>query len=181
VIARVKATILSRDRFGLAGGVDVRFPTGDELNFLGSGAYGVKPFVAASYRARVSPHANFGYQWNGDSILASANGASSTSKTQLPTDVFYSVGFEVPTKRVTFAADFLSFHVFDALRLSPTTQFGQPTSAVTTGSFTTSDGSLGFKFNPMAGLLITTNVDIKLDHNGLRHRLIPLVGIAYTF
>ena len=37
VVARVKATIFSRDRFGLAGGVDVRFPTGDELNFLGSG------------------------------------------------------------------------------------------------------------------------------------------------
>jgi len=181
VIARVKATILSRDRFGLAGGVDVRFPTGDELNFLGSGAYGVKPFVAASYRARVSPHANFGYQWNGDSILASASGASSTSKKQLPTNVFYSVGFEVPTKRVTFAADFLSFHVFDALRLSPTAQFGQPTLAVTTGSFTTSDGSIGFKFNPMGGLIVTTNVDIKLDHNGLRHRLIPLVGLAYSF
>jgi hypothetical protein len=181
VVARVKGTIFSGERFGLAGGVDFRFPTGDELNFLGSGAYGVKPFIAASYRARVSPHANFGYQWNGDSILASPTGAANNSKRQLPTDVFYSVGFEVPTKRVTFAADFLSFHVIDALRLSPTTRFGQPNLAVTTGSFNTSDGSIGFKFNPLGGLIITTNVDIKLDHNGLRHRLIPLVGVAYTF
>ncbi len=181
VVARAKGTIFSGERFGLAGGVDIRFPTGDELNFLGSGAYGVKPFVAASYRARVSPHANFGYQWNGDSILASPTGAANNSKRQLPTDVFYSVGFEVPTKRVTFTADFLSFHVFDALRLSPTTRFGHPNLAVTTGSLTPSDGSIGFKINPAAGLIITTNVDIKLDHNGLRHRLIPLVGIAYTF
>jgi hypothetical protein len=181
VVARAKGTIFSGERFGLAGGVDIRFPTGDELNFLGSGAYGVKPFVAASYRARVSPHANFGYQWNGDSILASPTGAANNSKRQLPTDVFYSVGFEVPTKRVTFTADFLSFHVFDALRLSPTTRFGHPNLAVTTGSLTTSDGSIGFKINPAAGLIITTNVDIKLDHNGLRHRLIPLVGIGYTF
>jgi hypothetical protein len=181
VVARAKGTIFSGERFGLAGGVDVRFPTGDELNFLGSGTYGVKPFLAASYRARVSPHANFGYQWNGDSILASPTGAANNSKRQLPTDVFYSVGFEVPTKRVTFTADFLSFHVFDALRLSPTTRFGQPNLQVTTGSLTTSDGSIGFKINPAAGLIITTNVAIKLDHNGLRHRLIPLVGIGYTF
>jgi hypothetical protein len=181
VVARAKGTIFSGERLGVAAGVDIRFPTGDELDFLGSGAYGVKPFVAASYRARISPHANFGYQWNGDSILASPTGASTSSKKQLPTDVFYSVGFEVPTKRVTFAADFLSFHVFDALRLSPTTRFGQPNLAVTTNSFTTSDGSIGFKFNPMVNLIITTNVDIKLDHNGLRHRLIPLVGLAYTF
>jgi hypothetical protein len=181
VVARAKGTIFSGERFGLAAGVDVRFPTGDALNFLGSGAWGTKPFLAASYRARVSPHANFGYQWNGDSILASKTGASTGSKEQLPTNVFYSAGFEVPTKRFTFSADFLSFHVFDALRLSSTNSLGHPTLAVTSGSFTTSDGSMGFKFNPVGGLLITTNVDIKLDHNGLRHRLIPLFGIAYTF
>jgi hypothetical protein len=189
VVARAKGTIFSGERFGLAAGVDVRFPTGDELNFLGSGAWGAKPFLAASYRARVSPHANFGYQWNGDSVLASKTvvGASSTpasgtsSKEQLPANVFYSVGFEVPTKKFTFSADFISFHVFDALRLSPANNFGQPTLAVTSGSFTTSDGSIGFKINPVAGLILTTNVDIKLDHNGLRHRLIPLFGIAYTF
>ncbi len=181
VVARAKGTIFSGERFGLAAGVDVRFPTGDALNFLGSGAWGTKPFLAASYRAKVSPHANFGYQWNGDSILASPTGASNGSKDQLPTNVFYSVGFEVPTSKLTFSADFLSFHVFDALRLSPTSRFDHPNLAVTTGSFTTSDGSMGFKFNPVGGLLITTNVDIKLDHNGLRHRLIPLFGIAYTF
>lgn len=186
IVARAKGTILSRERFGLAGGVDVRFPTGDELNFLGSGAWGVKPFLAASYRAKISPHANFGYQWNGDSVLASKTVAAVTtpaggSKDQLPTNIFYSVGFEVPAKKFTFSADFLSFHVFDALRLTPTNSFGQPTLAVTTGSFTTSDGSVGVKINPVAGLILTTNVDIKLDHNGLRHRLIPIFGIAYTF
>ena len=37
---------------------------------LGPGAYGVAPFVAFTYRARLSPHARIGYQWNSNSILA---------------------------------------------------------------------------------------------------------------
>ena len=52
-------------------GLDLRVPTGDEENLLGAGAPGVKPFMAwsASYDT-FSPHFNFGYLWNGSSILA---------------------------------------------------------------------------------------------------------------
>ena len=50
----------------LAAGVDVRFPSGDEENLLGSGASGLRPFVAfsASFQA-IAPHVNVAYQWNG--------------------------------------------------------------------------------------------------------------------
>jgi hypothetical protein len=71
IVARVKWNALSGERLKFASGVDVRFPTGDALNYLGSGAYGVKPFAILSYRARVSPHAMVGYEWNSNSILSS--------------------------------------------------------------------------------------------------------------
>ena len=55
----------------LAAGVDLRLPTGDELNLLGSGAPGVRPFAALSGSFGVaSPHLNVAYQWNGRSVLA---------------------------------------------------------------------------------------------------------------
>ena len=61
----------SGEHVRFASGLDVRFPSGDALNFLGSGSYGVKPFVVFSYKARVSPHVMFGYEWNSNSIVTS--------------------------------------------------------------------------------------------------------------
>src|SRR5439155_9853715 len=71
VIGRVKARLFKSGAAGFALGVDVRFPTGDEENLLGSGACGVKPFAIFSVSQKVfSPHVNVGYQWNGKSVLA---------------------------------------------------------------------------------------------------------------
>jgi len=58
---------------GVAVGVDVRLPPAIDQNFLGSGATGVKPFGSFSYKARISPHAEVGYEINGDSTLAGNN------------------------------------------------------------------------------------------------------------
>lgn len=71
VVARVKWNALSGEHMRFATGLDARFPSGDALNFLGSGSYGVKPFLVVSYKARVEPHALFGYEWNSNSILSS--------------------------------------------------------------------------------------------------------------
>jgi hypothetical protein len=49
-------------RSGVALGIDIRVPTGDERNFLGAGAMGLKPFAVWSRGGRVSPHVNVGYQ-----------------------------------------------------------------------------------------------------------------------
>ena len=48
VVARVKATMMKEGTRALAAGLDVRMPTGDEQNLLGSGAVGIRPFVAFS-------------------------------------------------------------------------------------------------------------------------------------
>ena len=68
---RLKGTIWHGERGSLALAADVRTPTGDQYNFLGTGAVGFKPFLIASYRqGRVAPHVNMGFQWNGSSTVA---------------------------------------------------------------------------------------------------------------
>jgi hypothetical protein len=111
VVARVKWNAWHGERAGVAAGVDVRLPTGDELNYLGSGTFGVKPFAIFSYRARVSPHALVGYEWNGNSVTA--GDLSTGAKAKVPDDFAYSVGADAwITKWLTGSFDIVGQHVF---------------------------------------------------------------------
>jgi len=179
IVLRGKGLVWKGKRFRLAFGADIRLHTGDEFNFLGTGAIGVKPFVAASVRGRIAPHVNVGYQWNGDSAIG---GPVPGVKGKLPNNLFYNGGFDVRvTKKLTLAADFLGERVFSAKRILAVTTAGQPSIAIVEGSFNTVKGASGIKINPIGNLLITANVFIRMDHNGLRNQLVPLGGISYTF
>jgi hypothetical protein len=120
VVARVKWNAWSGEHLRFASGLDMRFPTGDALNFLGSGSYGVKPFVVLSYKARVSPHVMVGYEWNSASILTSRQvtlnvfgapqqqnkGLTTGEKGFMPSDFLYTAGFDAwITKWLTGAFD----------------------------------------------------------------------------
>ena len=52
----------AKEKSAVAVGLDLRLPTGDAYNFLGSGTWGIRPFVIYSYSARVSPHASAGFR-----------------------------------------------------------------------------------------------------------------------
>ncbi|HEV3202469.1 MAG TPA: transporter, partial [Bryobacteraceae bacterium] len=111
VVARVKWNAWHGERAGIAAGVDVRLPTGDELNYLGSGTFGVKPFAIFSYRARVSPHALVGYEWNGNSVTA--GDLSTGAKAKVPDDFAYSVGADAwITKWLTGSFDIVGQRIF---------------------------------------------------------------------
>src|SRR5262249_38537306 len=123
VLFRVKGTVWKGEHFGLAAAMDFRAPTGNENDFQGAGTWGVKPFVIASYRGRISPHVNLGYQWNGDSILAGSIDVEHnlSSKGQLPNEFIYTVGADVGiAKDFTFSLDLLGQRFSDAQRLSAT-------------------------------------------------------------
>jgi hypothetical protein len=67
------------------------------------------------------------------------------------------------------------------VRVSQTTLEGFPHIAFRTGSLHQSNGSLGFKVNPIGKLLITFNTLFRLNDAGLRGRVTPLLGASYTF
>ena len=187
IIVRVKGTTTSWENAGLALAADIRLPTGDELDFLGTGAPGFKPFIIFSYNhKKVSPHVNVGYQFNGNSILA--GDVQRGEKGDLPDQFLYSVGVDIGvSEKFSFAADFLGQRVIDASRVTSR----KATSAAgietifdtlhfTQESFNTADAAFGFKVNPAGTLLVTFNVIVKLDSGGLRSRVTPLVGVSFT-
>jgi len=124
LVLRAKGVVWSGERAAVAVGADLRFPTGDELNFLGSGTYGFTPFAVFSYSARVSPHVNVGYQVNGDSVLAgtinppTATASSTFTKAHLPNQFLYSGGVDVVIfeKRLAGTFDLIGQRVFNSTR-----------------------------------------------------------------
>ncbi len=181
---RVKGTVWKRERGGVAAGVDLRTPTGDALNFLGAGAYGVKPFVAASFgkslgKVYLAPHLNLGFEFNGTSILGSPLVGQ---EGRLPRRLNYAVGAEVGLgKRVTGTAEFTGDRLFNAEKLVVPVTGTVDMVTITSRSINLTNASLGAKVNPFGHLVLTGNLTWRLNNAGLRARLVPLVGASYTF
>jgi hypothetical protein len=180
VVARVKWNVWHGERAGVAAGVDVRLPTGDELNYLGSGTYGVKPFGIFSYRARVSPHVLVGYEWNGKSITA--GDFATGTKARVPNDFVYSAGadasitkwltasFDVIGQRISSTSTTIGGNVFGTQSLSVVSQpFLAPCGACAANpnpatvahnnlqlgsprSYNITNASMGVKFRPLGKL-----------------------------
>jgi hypothetical protein len=186
LVVRVKGTPVQGEAGALALGLDVRFPTGDEQDFLGLGAYSLRPFMAASFsHGRASSHVNFSYVWNGKSVLA--GDPATGTKEDMPDQLTYAVGLDIgATKRLTLALDFLGTYVMDSPRMIQETftaanGLSFPQIGFVKQSYNMANGAVGLKFNPAGKLLIDFNVLFKLDSSGLRDKVTPLVGIEYAF
>jgi hypothetical protein len=206
VVLRGKYAVWRGERAGLAVGADLRLPSGDEQNFLGAGTVGFKPFAVLSYRARLSPHVNVGYEVNGDSTLAGdiAQGTSA----HLPNQFIYSAGadFVIVNRRLASTFDLIGQRVLDARRVSvnsmpflgacgpkglspgdpgycttPDPPVQRPTLIQSSSSFNATSAAIGVKFRPAGRLLVVGHVLVKLDDGGLRSRVVPLMGVSYTF
>ena len=187
LMVRFKGTVRKSDRSGTAVGMDVRLPTGDEMNLLGSGSPGLEPFViwSGTYQM-ISPHVNAGYKWNGSSVLAGdpATGESAP----FPDQVSYGIGADIAVDpRVTLAIDVIGRYLMDAERLHLQDFHGLdgrttfPNIVFARDSYNALSGSLGLKANVFDRLLVDLNVLFKLDEHGLRDKVTPLVGLEYSF
>jgi hypothetical protein len=209
VTFRVKGNVFRGQNFQVATILDVRAPTGDAREFLGSGAVGIKPFIAISGRKRFSPHLNLGYEWNGSSILAGnltgttvseANEAAvvqtgPATSSRLPSQLFYSLGADYGiTRRLTLAVDYLGQTLINTPRVfqssfttaAPAGSVNPPPSqtlsTITAGKDTIglNSGSVGVKYNLFDQLLFTANVLFRLDNKGLRQNVTPRSGSDRT-
>ena len=188
VVISSKGTLLKWEEYGVAVGGELHLPTGDEQNFLGSGAVGIKPYLVLGRNGKIAPHLNLAYQWNESSALAVGQNGREQS---LPGFFVYTTGADIGlSKHFTFAADWLGQHFFSAPQIStprnvPATVNGQPTifSSVVpiSGGYNVDNLSLGVKANPWRRLLLLGNMTIKLDSGGLRSTVVPLAGISYSF
>jgi hypothetical protein len=189
VVLRAKATAVREARRSLAAGIDVRLPSGDEENLLGSGALGVRPFAAFSTSiGAVSPHLNLGYQWNGKSVLA--GDVRSHTRADLPDQLQIAGGTEaIMNPHVTLVFDVLAERVLDSPRLKtfpfvasgPAGTVPLEDLAFVSENFWSTSGSVGLKANLVGRLLINCNLRFALNHAGLTDRLTPLIGMEWAF
>jgi hypothetical protein len=205
VTFRIKESVYQGENLRVAAALDIRAASGDARQFLGSGAVGIKPFLAISGGKRLSPHLNLGYQWNGDSILAgNITGTTVSPETatiqkgpatssRLPGQFFYSLGADYGvTKRLTLDFDYLGQVLINAPRVfrSTSTTLNIPggTGALTLPTVTAgkdtiglNNGAVGFKYNFFNRLLFTGDLLFRMDNKGLRQNVTPLIALSYAF
>jgi len=183
----VKANIFKSksEKTSIAIGGMFRAPTGDAINYLGTGAYGLKPYIVISRHGRITPNVSLAYQWNGVSEL---NVDRTTGKSQsLPSSFMYSGGVDIQVvRRLSIAGELLGQAVINGPRLfSSTTKVDGtttlPTVDATNSTYSMHNASFGLKVNPFKGLLISGSALVKLDDAGLRANVVPMLGIAYRF
>ena len=191
VVLRGKLGLGQGDWGGFAAAVDVRLPTGDAADLLGTGSTQVKGFLIASGgKTRFSPHVNLGYTFTGDSDTFG----------ELPDEINYAAGFDAAlSSRLTLNADLVGRALLDAERLvdaDVTYTYrlaGEPIGTQRTvtrteianaepGTLNLLFGAVGLKFNPTGRLLISGNLLFSLSKdNGLQDMLTPVIAIDYNF
>jgi hypothetical protein len=186
-------------RIAAAAGVAARFPTGDSLNLLGSGAFGGNIFGLFEYRARIAPHLKLAYQWNDKSQLVNLNAQPS----RLPGGLQFATGVDVKIARTLGASfDLLGTQFVNSPSFSlsypsicpattstgacvalPSTASGIgstfPTETTGNNTYTTVNVSFGLKWTPVRHFLVYGNLLEQTNNVGLRSNLVPLVGIAF--
>ena len=198
VIVTVKQLLLGQEGRppAIAVGADVRFPTGDALNYLGSGAYGFNLHGLFEYRWKLSPHLKLGYQWNTNSQLVDIFKAPNTP---LPGGLQYDAGADYRVVRqLTVAADILGSQFVNTSSVSPIMQKLAPAPSTTIGTTTgqvptqlpsiaiapttyaTANFSVGLKWHPVKHWIFYGNVLVPINNVGLRSDPVPLAGVSFT-
>ncbi|MBA2305491.1 MAG: transporter, partial [Acidobacteria bacterium] len=110
IVVRAKYNFLRRWGGGLAAAMDVRTPTGDESNLLGTGGVQTKVYGIASVAlGRFSPHLNAGYTVSTRGALAGV---------ELKDEWNYAAGFDLAvSSRLTLVTDVLGRSILDGGRL----------------------------------------------------------------
>ncbi len=180
-------------RSAVTAGATFRIPSGDALNYLGSGAVGGTAYGLFEYRWRLAPHLKLSYQWNGNSQVMNLRAAPNT---RLPGGLEYAAGADLKVVRsLTLALDVLGNQFVNApsfvlsapqsLDPAPPANSGVPStfSVVTTpnNTYTTVNFSSGLKWSPGRHFLLYGNMLMQVNNVGLRSNIVPLAGIAYNF
>jgi hypothetical protein len=209
ILVRAKYQFLrGRAGGGLALGADLRLPTGEERDLLGTGTLLGGGFLIGSVQlGTFSPHINGGYTWSSN---APSSSTPALDVATIPNQVSYAAGFDWAIHpRVTFIVDVLGRTYLNSQSV---TLVDQQYTAVTGDSLggtchcepegenpprtvqrtfrrlssseanlNTLIGSIGFKANPIGNLLITANVLFSLNRKGLQDSLSPLFALDYSF
>ncbi|WP_291983478.1 hypothetical protein [Luteitalea sp.] len=207
VVLRTKYNLRQRGAQGLAATLDLRLPTGDAENLLGTGAIQSRlALVVSTGTDRFAQHVNVGYTFSGrtdistyighDADLASALLPSDTP----PDEMHFNGGIEyAATDRLTLLGEFMGRTLRNVGRLEvgqrvfTYTPQGQPVVSpalespsfrefqARQGSLTLGLAAFGAKINLGSRALLSAHVLLPVTDAGLRSRITATVGFDYTF
>jgi hypothetical protein len=194
VVLRTKYRVASFGNGGLAGAADVRLPTGNRNDLLGSGGQAKLFVIQSAGTSRLMEHVNAGYTKAWGAVpnvgLLSQLGANES----VPDEFTYAAGLEfVAESRLTIVADVLGRTLRNAGRLDLASKpfvYQGRTAAETIafqefeprdGNLNLTLGTVGIRFNPLRDFLVSAGVLFPVNKAGLRSRLTTIVGIDYAF
>lgn len=185
VVLNLKYKVQEWERDAIAISGNLRMPSGDAFNFLGSNSWGLNPVLLYSHAGKFSPHMKVGYQWNTPSQLNNPSNAFRGKQT-LPGGLQYNVGFDYGRKRFTFVADLLGNQFQNVTKLVKqqvilANNLTLDTTTTVSSTYTISNLSTGVKWGPKGGLVFSANLLSQINNVGLRSRPTPMLGIAYRF
>ena len=192
-------------RKGLGGAFDIRLPTGDEENLLGSGATQVKLLLIAQsekydiFYGGLYPHLNLGYTYSTGGYTQQFDDPAVDELLIEPSDeINLAVGFDVGLgRRITLAVDVIGRMLLGADRISlgeedflytslgasgPVLSEARPTLVTTEGDLILLYGTLGVKIDLGRGVLLTlSGISPILRDRGLEDEFVGSFGLDFTF
>jgi Putative MetA-pathway of phenol degradation len=181
IVVRTKYRLVKAQGGGLAAGLDLRLPSGDDKNLLGIGTTQAKlSLIASGETGPLALHGNLGYAFAGTSDVVG----------DIPKEFDYTFGADFVAGRATIAFDVIGHTLYSTARFADASvQYpveGAP--SVTRTAFESSAGNLtqvlgaaGVKVLIAPHLLLTGNVLFPMTDNGLKAKAIPVVGLEYVF
>jgi hypothetical protein len=189
LLLRAKYRFIDRNTWGVAAGLTLHFPTGNEDNFQGIGSMVVTPSIVGSWQStRLDVHGSLGVDINATSLVRSG--------------VRYGVGASFAAlQRLTVLADLVgtsgfstedvTFFVPDPRLVTIRGEFDPPITARQVGNgteFLTTldredvlDLAMGFKVILAHDLILFMGVIVPLTQDGARAPAIPTGGLQYGF
>ncbi|HET7618996.1 MAG TPA: hypothetical protein VFK20_10840 [Vicinamibacterales bacterium] len=192
ILLRGKLRVFDAAGGGIAAALDLRLPTGDSEQLLGSGGVQTKvSFIGSMAAGPFAPHVNIGYTFSNGHEPAPLPGPTPA----VPDEISYIAGFDlVLHDRLTVSADVLGRTLRDIGRLVPVNrQFSFETrdggfGTATFEEFSRRPGDLnqsllatGLRFNVRGNLLLSANVLVSMSNAGLRDKITPVIGGDYSF
>jgi len=173
IVLRARYNMYRSGASGMAVGAEVRLPTGNEEDLLGTGSTSFTPRFIGSYEQdRVGIHGEVGYTLRGVSEALTYAGAVTA----------------VAAPRLTLVGELLGRRLNAVGRLVETTLPHPRLAGVDTVRLTSSDETAdrllvvaGFKWNIASTWLLTANVLRPLTDVGLNARWVPSVTFDYWF
>ena len=207
VVLRTKYNFKQQGAQGLAGTFDLRLPTGDAENLLGTGSLQSRfGFVVSTGTDRFAQHINIGYTFSGSTDISTYIGddpelQSSLLPSDTPPDEFhFNGGVEFAANdRLTLLGEFMGRTLRNVGRLEmgertfSYTPQGQPVLSpalespsfrefnAREGSLTLGLAAVGAKYNVGSRALLSTHILLPVTDGGLRSRVTMTFGFDYTF